>query len=72
MPIGLTYVEAAALPLVGLTVWQALVEIGNVSEGQNVLILAGNGGIGSTAIQLAKTLGANVTTTTSTRNKSNR
>lgn len=68
MPKGLTYTEAAALPLVGLTVWQALVETGQVIEGQNVLILAGSGGIGSTAIQLAKTLGANVTTTTSSRN----
>ncbi|WP_053376494.1 NADP-dependent oxidoreductase [Paenibacillus sp. FJAT-27812] len=68
MPKGLTYAEAASLPLVGLTVWQALVEVGNVTEGQNVLILAGSGGIGSIAIQLAKTLGARVTTTTSTRN----
>lgn len=68
MPKGLTYTETAALPLVGLTVWQALVEVGNVSKGHNVLILAGSGGIGSTAIQLAKALGANVTATTSTRN----
>jgi len=68
MPKGLTHAEAAALPLVGLTVWQALVEIGNVNESHNVLILAGSGGIGSTAIQIAKALGANVRTTTSTRN----
>jgi NADPH:quinone reductase-like Zn-dependent oxidoreductase len=68
MPKGLSYTEAAALPLVGLTVWQALVEIGHVTQGQNVLLLGGSGGIGSTAIQIAKTLGANVTVTTSTPN----
>jgi NADPH:quinone reductase-like Zn-dependent oxidoreductase len=68
LPRGLTYTEGAALPLVGLTVWQALVEVGHVAPGQNVLILAGSGGIGSVAIQVAKALGANVTTTTSTRN----
>lgn len=68
MPRDLSYVEAASLPLVGLTVWQALVEVGNVQAGDNVLILAGSGGIGSFAIQLAKALGAQVTTTTSAKN----
>lgn len=68
MPSGLTYTEAASLPLVGLTVWQALVEVGNVQERDNVLILAGSGGIGSFAIQLAKARGAYVATTTSSRN----
>lgn len=68
MPKGLTYTEAASLPLVGLTVWQALVETGNVQQGDNVLILAGSGGIGSFAIQLAKARGAYVATTTSSRN----
>ncbi|MFD1776269.1 NADP-dependent oxidoreductase [Paenibacillus rhizophilus] len=68
MPRGLTYVEAASLPLVGLTVWQALVEVGNVQPGDNVLILAGSGGIGSIAIQLAKARGAYVATTTSSKN----
>ncbi|RST61772.1 NADP-dependent oxidoreductase [Siminovitchia terrae] len=68
MPQGLTYVEAASLPLVGLTVWQALVEVGNIQAGDNVLILAGSGGIGSIAIQLAKARGAYVTTTTSSKN----
>lgn len=67
MPRGLTYVEAASLPLVGLTVWQALVEVGNVQPGDNVLILAGSGGIGSIAIQLAKARGAYVATTTSSK-----
>jgi len=68
MPRGLTYAEAASLPLVGLTVWQALVEIGNIQPGDNVLILAGSGGIGSFAIQLAKARGAFVATTTSSKN----
>lgn len=68
MPRYMTYVEAASLPLVGLTVWQALVEVGNVQAGDRVLILAGSGGIGSFAIQLAKALGAHVTTTTSAKN----
>ncbi|MGM1023788.1 MAG: NADP-dependent oxidoreductase [Bacillota bacterium] len=68
MPRGLTYAEAASLPLVGLTVWQALVEVGNVQPDDNVLILAGSGGIGSIAIQIAKARGAYVATTTSSKN----
>ncbi|MGQ3480607.1 NADP-dependent oxidoreductase [Paenibacillus sp. TY11] len=68
MPHGLTHVEAASLPLVGLTVFQALVEAGNVQPGDNVLILAGSGGIGSIAIQMAKACGAYVATTTSSKN----
>lgn len=68
MPRGLTYVEAASLPLVGLTVWQALVEVGNVQPGDKVLILAGSGGIGSAAIQVAKARGAYVAATTSSKN----
>ncbi|WP_434776884.1 NADP-dependent oxidoreductase [Neisseria sp. Ec49-e6-T10] len=68
MPQDISYVEAAALPLVGLTVWQALVEVGKIKANDEVLILAGSGGIGSTAIQIAKALGAHVTTTTSTKN----
>ncbi|QWU13207.1 NADPH:quinone reductase [Paenibacillus sophorae] len=68
MPQGLTYAEAASLPLVGLTVWQALVEAGNVQPGDKVLILAGSGGIGSMAIQVAKARGAYVAATTSSKN----
>ncbi|MNC37454.1 Zinc-type alcohol dehydrogenase-like protein [compost metagenome] len=68
MPRGLTYDEAASLPLAGLTVWLALVEVGNVQPGDNVLILAGSGGIGSMAIQVAKARGAYVATTTSSKN----
>lgn len=68
MPRGLTHAEAASLPLVGLTVWQALVEEGNVQPGDNVLVLGGSGGIGSFAVQLAKALGAYTAATTSSKN----
>ncbi|MCC7111955.1 MAG: NADP-dependent oxidoreductase [Deltaproteobacteria bacterium] len=67
-PKCLTMVEAAALPLVGLTAWQALVEVGQLKEGQKVFIQAGSGGVGTFAIQLAKHLGASVATTTSSAN----
>lgn len=60
--------EAAALPLVSLTAWQALVDKAQLRPGQKVLIHAGSGGLGSIAIQLAKHLGATVATTTSTKN----
>ena len=67
-PKNLTMNEAASIPLVGLTAWQALVEIGNVKKGQKVFIQAGSGGVGTIAIQLAKHLGAYVATTTSAAN----
>ena len=60
--------EAASIPLVGLTAWQALIERANLKKGQKVLIHAGSGGVGTIAIQLAKHLGAVVATTTSTAN----
>jgi NADPH:quinone reductase-like Zn-dependent oxidoreductase len=60
--------EAASIPLVGLTAWQALIERANLKKGQRVLIHAGSGGVGTFAIQLAKHLGATVATTTSTAN----
>jgi NADPH:quinone reductase-like Zn-dependent oxidoreductase len=60
--------EAASIPLVGLTAWQALVEVGKVKPGQKVFIQAGSGGVGTFAIQLAKHLGATVATTTSAGN----
>jgi NADPH:quinone reductase-like Zn-dependent oxidoreductase len=60
--------EAASIPLVGLTAWQALVERGQLKQGQKVFIQAGSGGVGTFAIQLAKHLGAVVATTTSTSN----
>ncbi len=67
-PKGLTMEEAASLPLVALTAWQALVEKADLKKGQKVFIQAGSGGVGSFAIQLAKHLGATVATTTSTAN----
>jgi len=67
-PASVTLEEAASLPLVALTAWQALVERGNVRPGQRVLIHAGSGGVGTIAIQLAKHLGATVATTVSTGN----
>jgi NADPH:quinone reductase-like Zn-dependent oxidoreductase len=67
-PKNLDMVEAASIPLVGLTAWQALVEVAKVKPGQKVFIQAGSGGVGTFAIQLAKHLGATVATTTSTKN----
>lgn len=67
-PKNLTMEEAASIPLVGLTAWQALVEKANLKKGQKVFIQAGSGGVGTFAIQLAKHLGATVATTTSTSN----
>jgi NADPH:quinone reductase-like Zn-dependent oxidoreductase len=67
-PSRLTMEEAAAIPLVGLTAWQALVEIADLRKGQKVFIHAGAGGVGTFAIQLAKHLGATVATTTSAAN----
>jgi len=67
-PASITLDEAGSLPLVALTAWQALVEIGEVRRGDKVLIHAGAGGVGSIAIQLAKHLGAEVATTASGAN----
>lgn len=67
-PKNLSMEEASSIPLVGLTAWQALVEIANVKKGQKVFIQAGSGGVGTFAIQLAKHLGAYVATTTSAKN----
>ena len=59
-PAELSHVEAAALPLVGLTAWQALMEVGRLEAGQRVLIHAAAGGLGHTAVQIAKATGAYV------------
>src|SRR5947208_7641046 len=67
-PKELTMEEAASIPLVGLTAWQALIERANLKKGQKILIHAGSGGVGTFAIQLAKHVGATVATTTSTTN----
>jgi NADPH:quinone reductase-like Zn-dependent oxidoreductase len=67
-PANLDFVQAASIPMVGLTSWQALKERMHLKPGQKVFIPAGSGGIGTFAIQLAKCLGAKVATTTSTGN----
>jgi NADPH:quinone reductase-like Zn-dependent oxidoreductase len=67
-PTNMDFVQAASVPMVGLTAWQALTERARVKPGQKVFIPAGSGGIGTFAIQLAKHLGAKVGTTTSTGN----
>ena len=60
IPDGLSDVEAAALPLAGLTAWQALVETAAVTTGQRVLVLGAAGGVGHLAVQIAKARGAYV------------
>ena len=67
-PASLTLHEAAAVPLVSLAAWQALVDRAHTQPGQKVLVHAGAGGLGSTVIQLAKHLGATVATTASGKN----
>lgn len=67
-PTNVTFEEAASLPLVALTAWQALVEIGRLGVNQRALIHAGSGGVGTIAIQLARHLGAMVLTTVGQRN----
>ncbi|MGJ3699366.1 NADP-dependent oxidoreductase [Variovorax sp. AFSI2.2] len=67
-PANLDFVQAASIPMVGITSWQALKERVNLRAGQKVFIPAGSGGVGTFAIQLAKHLGAQVGTTTSTGN----
>jgi len=67
-PKNISMEEAASIPLVGLTAWQALVEVGKLKPRQKVFIQAGSGGVGTFAIQLAKHLGGIVATTTSAKN----
>ncbi len=67
-PQTLSHVEAASVPLAGLTAWQALITRGTLKAGQKVLIHAGSGGVGTFAIQIAKHVGAHIATTCSGRN----
>lgn len=67
-PRNISMEEAASIPLVGLTAWQALVEMAKLKKGQKIFIQAGSGGVGTFAIQLAKHMGASVATTTSSAN----
>ncbi|MFC7486968.1 NADP-dependent oxidoreductase [Knoellia sp. CPCC 206453] len=66
-PTSLSFEEAAAVPLVALAAWQALVDVAGVQAGQKVLVHAGAGGLGSTVIQVARHLGAHVATTAHTK-----
>lgn len=67
-PANLDFVQAASIPMVGLTAWQAFHEQAQLAPGQKVFVPAGAGGIGTFAIQLARHMGARVATTTSTGN----
>ncbi len=67
-PDSISHLQAASVPLVGLTAWQALFDKAHLKAGQKVLIHAGSGGVGTLAIQLAKQAGAYVATTVSPRN----
>jgi len=67
-PTNITMEEAASLPLVGLTAWQALVEKAHLKKGAKIFIQAGSGGVGTFAIQLARHIGATVATSTSHAN----
>lgn len=69
MPDAMTFEEGAAIPLVGLTAWECLVEVAGVKEGDKVLVHAGAGGVGTNAIQIAKSFGAYVAATASSKNK---
>jgi len=68
-PKSMSFVEAASVPVVALTAWQALIDTAKLSAGQTVLIHGGSGGVGSFAIQIAKIRGAKVIATASTANQ---
>ncbi len=64
-PVSIDHEHAAALPLVGLTAWQSLVDVAHLESGQRLLVHGGGGGLGHMAIQIAKSRGAHVITTAS-------
>ncbi|MFI8930746.1 NADP-dependent oxidoreductase [Streptomyces sp. NPDC053474] len=64
-PASLSHIEAAALPVVGLTAWQGLVDLAGVGGGDRVLVHGGGGGVGHVAIQISKAYGAHVIATAS-------
>jgi NADPH:quinone reductase-like Zn-dependent oxidoreductase len=68
-PAVMSYAEAAGLPVVGETAWRAIVVVAKVQKGQRVLIHGGAGGVGSSAVQIAKSAGAYVIATASARNQ---
>src|ERR1700733_2368139 len=67
-PNNINFAEAAAIPLAGLTAWQALFDFAKLKKGESILIHGGAGGVGSFAIQFAKHAGAKVITTASKQN----
>ena len=67
-PKTISHIEAAAIPLVGITAWETIVSVGNLVAGQKALIHAASGGVGSLAVQIAKSRGAHVVATTSRAN----
>lgn len=67
-PTNMSFEEAAGIPIVGESAWRSLVTVGNVQKGQRVLIHGGAGGVGSSAVQVGKALGAYVIATASARN----
>src|SRR5690554_2655405 len=68
-PFNISFEEAAALPLAGITAWQALAEFAKLKAGERVLIQGGAGSVGSLAIQFTKALGAAVIATASSKNR---
>src|SRR6266513_544927 len=68
-PKSLSFAEAAAVPMCGLTAWQAVVDTAKLQPGQTILIHGGSGGVGSFAVQIAKARGARVIATASTANQ---
>jgi len=69
MPAGLDFIEAAAVPLGALTAWQALFGLAGLQPGQRLFITNGSGGVGSLALQIAKSIGAHVTAMASSANQ---
>jgi NADPH:quinone reductase-like Zn-dependent oxidoreductase len=67
-PKTISHVEAASIPLAGITAWETIVSVGNLAAGQKALIHAASGGVGSLAVQIAKSRGAHVVATTSSAN----
>lgn len=68
-PDNISFEEAAALPLSGMTAWQALTDFAQLKPGETVLIQGGSGGVGSLAVQFAKAIGAHVIATASSKNE---
>lgn len=68
-PENISFEEAAAIPMAGLTAWQPLLQAMNIKKGDKILIHAASGGVGHYAVQIAKHLGAKVIATSSAKNR---